>query len=256
MFLGHYYGIDNTDHMIKLAAIRFISFKYWHAPYNHAKAIAVTAAYDMYQECADGGLVEAWKIPKKDRFTFSSFRQTLSEQMLKYDPRDDNYPGDSGFRTSKRQPKKRRQSEVSDDNDSGSGLTVQVFKKARVTPRLCGNLSDLEKHFQSMDKGTSSKTCEVCGKNTLWTCGICKKPLCVMDSRKWNGAKCVLAFHNNLFFGLARSDAAAVHGETTKSWRAPGRTARARNARRVKYLMETIREENGDDCTGEGDAAA
>jgi hypothetical protein len=50
-YLGHYYGINNVDHMIKNAKIRYTTWKYWHALFLHALSIAVIAAYDMYIEC-------------------------------------------------------------------------------------------------------------------------------------------------------------------------------------------------------------
>ncbi len=36
-YLRHYYGINNLDHMIKNTSNRYITWKYWHAPYLHAK---------------------------------------------------------------------------------------------------------------------------------------------------------------------------------------------------------------------------
>ncbi len=69
----------------------------WHAPYLHAKSMGIIAAYDMYNECCDGLLDASWAIPKKRRMGFTEFRIKLSEQMLKYDPRDNHYPGDHKF---------------------------------------------------------------------------------------------------------------------------------------------------------------
>ena len=96
-YLGHYYGIDNLDHMIKNCSIRYITWKYWHAPYLHAQAMGVVAAYDMYMECANGQLDNSWAIPMNKRMTFTQFCMKLSEQMLTYDPHHNNYPGDSKF---------------------------------------------------------------------------------------------------------------------------------------------------------------
>jgi hypothetical protein len=53
-YLRHYYGINNLDHKIKNTSIRYITWKYWHAPYLHAKSMGIIAAYDMYNECCDG----------------------------------------------------------------------------------------------------------------------------------------------------------------------------------------------------------
>ena len=42
-YLGFYYGIDNIDHMLKNAGVKFISWKYWHAPFLHFLGMAVTS---------------------------------------------------------------------------------------------------------------------------------------------------------------------------------------------------------------------
>ena len=43
-----YYRIDCMDHMIKNARLFYRSWKYWHSPMLHEKAMAVVVAYDMY----------------------------------------------------------------------------------------------------------------------------------------------------------------------------------------------------------------
>ncbi len=82
IYVNHYHGVDNMDHMIKTATNIFISWKYWHAPYLHAMTIGVIAAYDMYLECSEGLLDTEWKVAKKDIMSFSQLRLRLSEQML------------------------------------------------------------------------------------------------------------------------------------------------------------------------------
>lgn len=51
------------------------SWKYWHVPMNHGKALAVTTAYDMYLECAEGNLNSDWKVSKP--VDFHRFREKL-----------------------------------------------------------------------------------------------------------------------------------------------------------------------------------
>ena len=58
-YLGHYYGVDNVDHMVKNAKIRYTTWKYWHAPVLHALSIAVVTAYDMYMNVARGGFIRS-----------------------------------------------------------------------------------------------------------------------------------------------------------------------------------------------------
>ena len=96
-YLGHYYGVDNVDHMIKNAKIRYTTWKYWHAPFLHALSMSVIAAYDMYIECCEGGLDSEWFVEAKDRMTFRDFRLLISEQMMTYDPRAQLYHGDENF---------------------------------------------------------------------------------------------------------------------------------------------------------------
>ncbi len=72
-YLGHYYGVDNVNHMIKNAKIRYTTWKYWHAPFLHALSIAVIVAYNMYVECCEGGLDKRRFIAEKDCLSFIDF---------------------------------------------------------------------------------------------------------------------------------------------------------------------------------------
>jgi len=189
-YLRHYYGIDNVDHMIKNTSNRYITWKYWHAPYQHAKSMGIIAAYDMYKECCDGLLDGSWAIPVKKRMSFSEFRMKLSEQMLTYDPRKNRYAGDDKFRRYTQQHKLRRSSgsvnsgaddSVDDDVSSNDGLTLQVFMRARGLPRFCKTLDEISNHFSSITKMNNGCKCEVCGEKTIWRCGICNRNLCTMD---------------------------------------------------------------------------
>ena len=79
LYLGTYGMIDKIDHYITncnmnyrqvqhrlMLSPKFFSYyycplllllrswKYWHSPMNYAKALAVTVAYDVYRECAEG----------------------------------------------------------------------------------------------------------------------------------------------------------------------------------------------------------
>ena len=56
IYLQSYYRIDCMDHMIKNARIFYRSWKYWHSPMLHGKALVVVVAYDMYLEVAEGNL--------------------------------------------------------------------------------------------------------------------------------------------------------------------------------------------------------
>jgi len=69
----------------------------------HAKALAVTVAYDIYLECAEGVMDLSWKQEKP--VDFHTFRKKLAKQMLAYSPQHRKYPGDEKFRPYTRRPK-------------------------------------------------------------------------------------------------------------------------------------------------------
>ena len=246
IYLGNYYGIDNVDHMIKIAKIRYISWKYWHSPVNHCLSIAVVAAYDMYNECCDGELDPEWAIPLEERMHFSTFRQTLAKQMLAYDPVRNLYPGDSSFRSVTRLTKEQRRSRNPLPTITEGSPFVDAFVDARrplpgfdpPPPRLCGPLNNLQKHLSSIEKKTWTKPCEICGEKTLWRCTICDKWMCTNASKKWNGAECAVRFHNDSFFGLAKCD----HKFTglKRPWRPPTDNDVNRNVSKMQKIMKKL----------------
>lgn len=252
-YLRHYFGIDIADHLIKNANIKFLSWKFWHAPYLHALSMGVLAAYDMYQECCDGALDPDWKIDKKRRMSFSVFRQTLSLQMLEYDPTKLRYLGDHSHRvvtqTNNRKRKagtilgEREQRNRDEENYyEESGLTCANFRKAMMLPRLNhgGNVSKLQEHLVSIWRTTNKMTCEVCGRATNWKCGVCKKPMCTTDGKRlWNGAVCAMTFHNPGFWGLARSDV-HLHNMKVSEWQPPTKQMIKRNENMVAALAVEI----------------
>ncbi|KAL7425562.1 hypothetical protein ACHAXH_000395 [Discostella pseudostelligera] len=230
-YLGHYYGLDNADHMIKNTGNRYITWKYWHAPYLHAQSLGIIAAYDMYTECCEGSLDAAWAIEVKNRMTFSQFRIRLSVQMLSYNPVDNMYPGDKTFRINTKTHKARRKSDV-DNVDarvgigpSAEGATMDHYQAALASGRLCSTLEEIREHFMSVyvDAGNNRLPCEACGTMTTWRCGLCDKAMCTTIKRKWSGNKCILAYHSHEFFGLSRSDKAQLEGKDVRSWTAPNK---------------------------------
>ncbi len=70
LYLTTYSQIDTVDHLLKHCYIFFLSWKYWHSPMRHAFALVIIAAYEMYNECADGLLDADWKVEVKDRPNF------------------------------------------------------------------------------------------------------------------------------------------------------------------------------------------
>jgi predicted RNA-binding Zn-ribbon protein involved in translation (DUF1610 family) len=258
-YLNHYYGCDNADHMVKNAGNKYITWKYWHAPYLHAQSLGIIAAYDMYIECCEGELDATWIVNKKKRMTFAQFRMRLSEQMLQYNPVKNLYPGDGMFTTNRSNRKPRRKSDESDDDSmivikkTKPGVTMENYKAAVESGRLCDTLEDLREHFYSVtqDKGNNRKPCEVCGENTIWRCELCLKPMCTKDKKKWNGAKCIFQYHNHAFFGLSRSNHNLLHGRDLRTWVPPSDYVVSRNARKIlKWKKEMQNGDAKDDDNG------
>ena len=104
--LNTYGIIDKIDHLVQNCKLQYRSWKYWHSPMLHAKAIAIVVAYDMYLEVCEGKLRPQWAIKKP--VDFHRFREKLALQMLQYSPKADKYPGDDQLRDFTKVPKANR----------------------------------------------------------------------------------------------------------------------------------------------------
>lgn len=258
-YLSHYYGVDNADHMIKNAGNRYISWKYWHAPYLHVQSLGIIAAYDMYIECCEGGLDETWRVDAKKRMSFAKFRLRLSEQMLTYNPINNLYPGDSLLREHTKSHKKRRKSNESDSDarigngpTRAGGATIEHYKAAVESGRLCSTVEEIREHFYSVyqNKGNNRLPCEVCGELTIWRCGFCDKPMCTKRKKGWNGGKCIFRYHSHEFFGMSRSDHNLLHGMDLRTWVPPSDFVVSKNARKIarwKRDLQNVGDTNADD---------
>mmetsp|Transcript_12411 Transcript_12411/g.26936 ORF Transcript_12411/g.26936 Transcript_12411/m.26936 type:complete len:326 (+) Transcript_12411:1665-2642(+) len=251
-YLSQYYAVDNVDHMISIAIIRYICWKYWHSPYLHALSIAVIAAYDMYTECCEGSLDSDWLIQEKSRMSFRGFRLLLSEQMLKYTPKENKLPGDEFFRAWTRRAKRQKISKSVSSSASSvfttSGVNVHNFKHATLetrhtSPRLCGDLLNIKKHFASIKTGGNRMRCEVCGELTTFKCGLCNKYICMFNKKKFGGGQCALAYHDDSFFGLSKSDSADLFGKSKMDWMPPSQHKIKCNARRIETIKQSMSEE-------------
>ena len=250
IYLGQYFAVDNVDHMVQLAMIRYITWKYWHAPFLHGLSICVVAAYDMYIECCEGELDSDWFVDEKSRMSFREFRLTLSEQMLKYDPKNRSLPGDEFFRAWTRRPKRARSSASAQSSavtlDSSSGLCADNFKKAKTAtrtkppPRLCGNLQHIKAHLATVECKTNMAPCEVCGEKTSWKCTTCDKYICVLSKARWSGSQCLMTYHDDSFFGLSCSDKKEIHGKKKKDWVPPTHRQILLNANRINTLKREM----------------
>eukprot|EP00536_Pseudo-nitzschia_multiseries_P010513 jgi/Psemu1/26175/gm1.26175_g len=78
--LQTYGKLDQIDSAILRSNIGYKSWKYYHAPINHAKALPVLTAFDMYQELTNGThSISSWLLPKRQQLDFRQFKQKLAE---------------------------------------------------------------------------------------------------------------------------------------------------------------------------------
>jgi hypothetical protein len=61
-YLKTYCAIDKMDQMLLGWDVKYKSWRLWHAPMRHAKAIAMSMAYSLYLHCAEGGVDSDWKV--------------------------------------------------------------------------------------------------------------------------------------------------------------------------------------------------
>jgi len=146
---------------------------------------------------------------------------------------------------------------VSEESFPDTGVTAANLIIARTLPQFCTTINDIQRHFDAIEKKSNQGTCEVCGANTYWKCGLCGIYMCLLDKRHWNGARCVFLHHQENFFGLSRSDYLAVlkkgwsEGErkTKKdiemelsNWKPPNDAALDRNIRFLNCLRLDMQE--------------
>jgi hypothetical protein len=61
--------------------LTYRSWRWWHAPTRHAKAIAMSMAYSLYLQCSKGTVDPEWKITP---VSGPRFWQRMSLQMVQY----------------------------------------------------------------------------------------------------------------------------------------------------------------------------
>lgn len=253
IYLNTYYAVDNVDHMIKNASMRFISWKYWHAAYNHAHSMVVVITYDMYQQACDGLLDPDWVLSDAERVPFREWRMELSDCMLRYNPANGYLPGDGNFRVNTKQTMRRRRAKRKREkiDYSADGVTLDNYKLAKeANTRLCGDLDQFLDHTKSLSRTTNKQFCEVCKTMTLWKCRGCDKYMCVLNNKSFTGGECFVRYHSDTFFGLAKSDA-SMHDT---NWKPANENTIRRHANFMKELQQQLLLEEGEEA--DGDTAA
>ena len=77
LYLASYGRVDTIDYYIKTCQIFYVTWKYWHAAKNHALALALVSAYDIYKELiSEPEAQEAFGIhPANDKVKPVSFHK-------------------------------------------------------------------------------------------------------------------------------------------------------------------------------------
>lgn len=243
LYLSTYSRIDSMDHMIKNASMFYRSWKYWHAPMLHGKALAVVIAFDMYLEIAEGKLDESWKV--NNTVKFWRFRELLSEQMLQYNPIDRKYPGDDKMRVCTQKKKRARSTSRSrspfrdgkeSEQEAVTREQLAEAKRGGKGSRLCGNMSKFTYHVNSIEKIRSEKICYWCGGPAYTICQICEVPLHYGPKKGAHaGKQCFLHYHDESMFGLGRGDCSLLN-TSKKDWQSPTRSRCARNRAHITTL--------------------
>ena len=101
LYLATYGVIDTIDQAIKALRLFCCSWKYWHSPMLHAKAMIWAVAYSLYEECAEGMINLDWEVTNKVDFWI--FCDVGSEQLLAYNPKKSKFIDDKMMRVTSQQ---------------------------------------------------------------------------------------------------------------------------------------------------------
>ena len=95
---------------------------------------------------------------------------------------------------------------------NGAVVTPQLFREAKRMNKstkvwLCGNLSLLIPHLESIARVKSGNLCAWCGKMSYYKCKLCGVG-CHHDEKKGEhvGKQCFIHLHDDALFGLGWHD--------------------------------------------------
>jgi len=190
IYLKCYSRIDSIDHLIKICKLGYRTWKYWHSAANHAKALAIVVAYDLYKELAEGHSDPDMKL--ESPVDFFTFCDSLSIQMCKYDPAEQKYPGDEKMRSVTQLHKGHKNElvyhkRIEEDGDGTNTITYQQYKKIlKESKRVCKDLGEFEQHANHIYNYGSKARCVMCGEFCYKRCGICGLPMHHADTKGSN----------------------------------------------------------------------
>ncbi len=174
MHLKNYSAVDKIDQMLLGWDLTCRSWRWWHAPTRHAKAIAMSMAYSLYLQCAKGTVDLEWKVtPVSEPW----FWQRMSLQMAQYKCSNLENPGDEKMCKNTQMNKKRHGTSnigliVCNDHIKRVSNLLYLDEKnpqGGIKTRLCaGNMTLLKQHLNSI-KRVHLATCQKCGKKHTWS---------------------------------------------------------------------------------------
>jgi hypothetical protein len=104
-YLKNYSAFDKIDQMLLGWDFTYRSWRWWHAPIRHAKAIAMSMAYSLYLQCAKGTVYPELKVTP---VSGPRFWQKMSLQMVQYKCSNLHSPGDEKMHKNTQMNKKKR----------------------------------------------------------------------------------------------------------------------------------------------------
>ena len=183
---------------------------------------------------------------------FYTFRWKLANQMLSYSPQERKCPGNEKFRVSTRQPKSKRKHANVTSTKNASSASVNAAESSQSTcaltqeafgnnsKRLCGDLTSLHRHVESVKPTDSSgRMCVVCGKRCYSACVACGEAMHRFSKKTddLGAVPCFYHHHNATFFGLSKHDA-PVAGTRIKDWSFPSQSRIATHKKDVMRLLQ------------------
>jgi hypothetical protein len=176
--------------------------------------MCVVVAYDIYKEVAEGKADADWKLNNKT-VDFYTFRETLAQQMLAYNPKALKYMGDDKMRAVTNTARAKHPTLIpptadGDITTTTAGVGEDALLAASTARLLCGFVSDLKEHFnacQTMEDKGKHLACSWCGVGTYQFCGICKVAMHKFPHKDTPTATpCFFHYHDTGCLGLAKMD--------------------------------------------------
>ncbi len=163
-YLKNYSVVDKIDQMLLGWDLTYRSWRWWHAPTRHAKAIAMSMAYSLYLQCAKGTVDPEWKVTPESG---PRYWQRMSLQMVQYKCSNLKKRCITLLRWTRRiveQAKLVLSNVTIIPRESPICNTLMQKNTRSKKTRLCtGNMTLLKEHLNSM-KRVHLASCQMCGK--------------------------------------------------------------------------------------------